>query len=69
MEYGCNHQIFKDPSAQPRKKAPKIVNPSLLATGGGGAVSNDNGAVELYTSDPEVSEPEDAADGSAELFI
>ena len=36
-----------------------------LLAGDGGAVSNDHGALELYSSDPKVSEDEDAAHGIA----
>lgn len=71
IEYGSNHQIFKDPSAQPRKKSQKIVNHSQiapLAAGVGAAVSNDDGVIELYPSDPEVSESEDEADRSAGII-
>ena len=71
IEYRYNHNIFKDPSAEPRKKAPKIDDQSQIAplpAGGGAAVSNDEGSLELYPSDPEVSEAEDEADGSAGIF-
>ena len=51
-----------------KKKTQKIDNQSQIAplpAGGGAAVSNDDGSLELYQSDPEVSEAENEADGSA----
>ena len=71
IEYEYNHNILKDPCAPPRKKAQKIDDQSQIApfpAGGGAAVSNDDGSLELYPSDPEVSEAEDEADGSAGIF-
>jgi hypothetical protein len=53
IEYGAGHFLFKDPSKVRAQKTPKIsVGPVL-------AVSNDNHAMDLYPSDPEVSEDED----------
>ena len=40
-----------------------------MPAGGSAAVSNDEGAIELYPSDPEVSESEDQADGSAGIIF
>ena len=71
IECGFQHTIFKDLSAQPRKKAQKIVDQSQIAplpAGGSAAVSNDDGAMELYPSDPEVSKSEGQADGSAGII-
>ena len=56
IEYEFQHSIFKDPSAPPRKKAQKNVDQSQIAplsAGGSPAVSNDDGAMEPYPSDPE----------------
>ena len=68
FEYGYNHSIFKDPSAQPRKRAQKIAHQRQIAPLGGGvrdAVSNESGVLELYPSSAEVSAAEDEDDGSA----
>ena len=54
-----------------RKKVQKIVDQSQtapLAAGGGAAGSNDDGAVELYPSDAEISEADDGADGIAGII-
>jgi hypothetical protein len=67
MEYGFQYKIFKDPSAQRLKKVLKIQSQSPVAplpAVGSCAVSNDNGAVELFPSDPEVSDHEDEAGAS-----
>jgi tetratricopeptide (TPR) repeat protein len=64
FEYGCNHSIFKDPSAPPRQKAQKIVHQSQIAPFAGGFItagSNESDVVELHPSSPEVSDAEDEA--------
>ena len=71
IEYGFQHTIFKDPSAQPMKKVQKIASNLPIAplpAAGGAAGSNEDDALELYPSDPEVSEPEDQADGRAGII-
>ena len=68
FEYGFNHSIFKDPSAPPRQKAPKIIHQmqmAPLAAGISAAGSNENDVLELHPSSPKVSGAEDEADGSA----
>jgi hypothetical protein len=68
FEYVYNHSIFKDPLAQPPKKAQKIVHSSQIAPLAGGvsaAVSNENDVLELHPSSAEVSEAEDDAGRSA----
>ena len=51
---------------------PKIHDQQQTASlhaGVGGAMSNDEGALELYPSDPKVSEPEDSAHATAGIFL
>ena len=67
MKHGYQHTIFKDPSLKPTKKLQKIVYQfqiGQLPARGGAAVSTDDLAVNLYPSDPEVSEAQDQADES-----
>jgi hypothetical protein len=59
IEYGAGHFLYKDQSKVRAQKPLKIAVPHLPAPDAAGpvlAVSNDNGAMDLYPSDPEVSE-------------
>jgi hypothetical protein len=68
MEYGFQHSLFKDQSAPPRKKQQKsgdISQKAPLQEGDGSAGPNTDDFLELYPSDPEVSEDENQDGGSA----